>query len=49
MVILIIVTALGLLSYLGLMYVLDRELLIGTVKLIGELGASRSESMEDDA
>jgi O-antigen/teichoic acid export membrane protein len=48
-VILIIVTALGLLSYLGLMYVLDRELFIGTVKLIGELGASRSESMEDDA
>ena len=48
-VILIIVTALGLLSYLGLMYVLDRELLIGIVKLIGELGASRSESMEDHA
>jgi O-antigen/teichoic acid export membrane protein len=46
-VILIIVTALGLLSYLGLMYVLDRELFIGTVKLIGELRASRSESMED--
>ena len=48
-VILFIVTALGLLSYLGLMYVLDREMFIGIVKLVGELVASRSESMEDHA
>jgi O-antigen/teichoic acid export membrane protein len=48
-VILFIVTALGLLSYLGLMYVLDREMFIGIVKLVRELVASRSESMEDHA
>jgi len=47
--ILMIVTVLGLLSYLGLMYMLDRELITGTLKLIGEFGASRGESMEDQA